>query len=60
MRLIHHSVKEFLLSVMPGSSGVVFTLESANKTMCAIIVTYLNYGVFDSQISTTVVPRIMA
>jgi ankyrin repeat protein len=60
VRLIHHSVKSFLLSEMPGSSKAMLTLDSANKTMRAIIFTYLNYGIFDTQISPAVAPRIMA
>ena len=60
VRLVHHSVKQFLLGGLRGRPGGVFTLDSAMRTMGGIIVTYLNYGVFDTQLSTRVVPRVMA
>ncbi|EJT73989.1 hypothetical protein GGTG_07839 [Gaeumannomyces tritici R3-111a-1] len=57
VHLVHHSVKQFLLG---SSSGVMFTLNSALTTMAYIILTYLNYGVFDTQLSTLVAPQVMA
>jgi ankyrin repeat protein len=58
IRLVHHSVKQFLLGVFKDSTNTAITINSANKTMADIIITYLNYGVFDTQLSTTLVPRI--
>ncbi|KAH7153533.1 hypothetical protein EDB81DRAFT_791537 [Dactylonectria macrodidyma] len=58
VKLIHHSVNQFLLSGSEGITGQTFTLEDAHKTMATILITYLNYGVFDTQISTRVVPRV--
>ncbi|KLU92383.1 hypothetical protein MAPG_11329, partial [Magnaporthiopsis poae ATCC 64411] len=60
VRLVHHSVKQFLLGGLESSSGGMFTLGSAMATMGHIIITYLNYGVFDNQLSTSVAPQIMA
>ncbi|KAL8284840.1 hypothetical protein RB600_009325 [Gaeumannomyces tritici] len=57
VHLVHHSVKQFLLG---SSSGAMFTLNSALTTMAYIILTYLNYGVFDTQLSTSVAPQVMA
>ncbi|KFY58528.1 hypothetical protein V496_06094 [Pseudogymnoascus sp. VKM F-4515 (FW-2607)] len=60
IRLVHHSVKQFLLSGFKDSANIPITIDSASRTMANIIVTYLNYGVFSTQLSTTVVPQIMA
>ncbi|KAL8364540.1 hypothetical protein RB595_003698 [Gaeumannomyces hyphopodioides] len=60
VRLVHHSVKQFLLGGFGSSSGGMFTLGSAMATMGHIVVTYLNYGVFDNQLSTSVAPQVMA
>ncbi|RYP18551.1 hypothetical protein DL765_003836 [Monosporascus sp. GIB2] len=59
VRLVHQSVKQFLLGGFRLSTGAIFTRESANRTMGGVVVTYLNYGVFDTQISTMAVPQIM-
>ncbi|KAH9205014.1 hypothetical protein DL95DRAFT_318379 [Leptodontidium sp. 2 PMI_412] len=59
IRLVHHSVKQFLLSGSKDSNGMPFTIDSAHKRIADIIITYLNYGVFDTQLSTMVVPQIM-
>ncbi|OBT54916.1 hypothetical protein VE04_06568 [Pseudogymnoascus sp. 24MN13] len=59
IRLVHHSVKQFLLSGFEDSANRKITVDSANRAMASIIVTYLNYGVFSTQVSTTVVPQIM-
>jgi ankyrin repeat protein len=59
IRLVHHSVKQFLLSGFKDSANRAITIDSANKTMAHIIITYLNYGVFETQLSTMVVPQIM-
>lgn len=60
VRLVHHSVKQFLLGGLRGSSDGMFTLESALAIMGNTIVTYLSYGVFDTQLSTSVAPQVMA
>ncbi|CZR53656.1 uncharacterized protein PAC_03536 [Phialocephala subalpina] len=58
VRLVHHSVKHFLLSVFEDSLGIPCTIYSAHKEMANIIVTYLSYNVFETQLSTAVVPKI--
>ncbi|KAH8881558.1 hypothetical protein GQ53DRAFT_667454, partial [Thozetella sp. PMI_491] len=61
VKLIHHSLKQFLLSGQLGDvSSQTFTVEAANKTMSDVIITYLNYNVFETQLSTTVVPQVQA
>jgi hypothetical protein len=59
IRLVHHSVKQFLLGGFKDSTNIAFTIDSAKKKMADIIVTYLSYGVFGTQLSTVVVPQIM-
>jgi ankyrin repeat domain-containing protein 50 len=55
---VHPSVKQFL-SEFKDLANIPITVDSANKTMADIIVTYLNYGIFQPQLSTKVVPQIM-
>ena len=59
VRLIHHSVKQFLLEGYRDADGVALKTFAANKTMADIIVTYLNYGTFDTKLSTRVIPHIL-
>ncbi|KAM3071951.1 hypothetical protein ACMFMF_007348 [Clarireedia jacksonii] len=60
VRLVHHSVKSFLLSSAQDTSRIPFTAASAEREMADVIITYLNYGIFDTQVSTAVVPQISA
>ncbi|KAH7125030.1 hypothetical protein B0J13DRAFT_414320, partial [Dactylonectria estremocensis] len=60
VRLVHHSVKQFLLGGFRHLTGAIFTVDSANRTMREVIITYLNYDVFDTQLSTIVVPQLSA
>jgi hypothetical protein len=59
VRLVHHSVKQFLLNGFADSSNISFTLNSAQRKMADIIVTYLSYGVFETRLSTLVAPQMM-
>ena len=59
IRLVHHSVKQFLLSGFKDLTNRAFTIDSAERKMSGIIITYLSYGVFETQLSTIVVPQIM-
>ena len=58
VQLIHHSVKQFLLSGPEGVAGQTFTIKDANKTMAGVAITYLNYGVFETQLSNRVIPQV--
>ncbi|KAL6415570.1 hypothetical protein AUP68_02134 [Ilyonectria robusta] len=60
VRLVHHSVKQFLLGRFGHSSGGMCTVDSADSAMRAVMFTYLNYDVFTTQVSTVVVPQISA
>ncbi|KAJ5917856.1 hypothetical protein N7454_010231 [Penicillium verhagenii] len=53
VRLVHSSVRQFLIEPEPTGPSR-FTLEEAQQRMADIITTYLNYGVFERQISTRV------
>lgn len=57
VRFAHHSVKHFFTE-----SQVIepTSIQEADGTMGAIILTYLNYGVFDNQVSRIVAPNIPA
>jgi ankyrin repeat protein len=59
VRLVHHSVKQFLLNGFAASTNISFTLNSAQRKMADIIVTYLSYGIFETQLSTQVAPQMM-
>ncbi|KAF9770549.1 hypothetical protein IL306_011888 [Fusarium sp. DS 682] len=58
VKLIHHSVKQFLLSGPEGVAGQTFTIQDANKAMADVVMTYLNYDVFDTQLSNWVIPQV--
>jgi ankyrin repeat domain-containing protein 50 len=55
IRLVYHSVKQFLVSGFKNSSNIAFTVNSAKRKMADIIVIYLNYGVFGTQLFTMII-----
>ena len=59
IRLVHHSVKTFLLNEYEESEAA-FTIQGARRTMSEIIITYLNYGIFDTQLSTAHSSQVMS
>lgn len=58
IRFVHHSVKQFLLGEFQDSSNTEFTIDSAQWAMADVIVTYLGYGVFGTELSTMRVPQV--
>ena len=58
VRLVHHSFKQFLVSGFYGPNDGYLAMDLAHKNFADTIVTYLNYGVFGTQLSTIVAPRI--
>lgn len=58
LRLVHHSVKQYLLAEFENSTGGPITSAGAHARMSDIIVTYLNYPEFDRQLSKVVIPEI--
>lgn len=59
VHFVHHSVKQFLLADSNDSNNLAFSVEEAQRTMADIIVTYLSYGVFGTEISKTRVRPVM-
>jgi hypothetical protein len=61
VRFAHHSVKQFFIARgdEPENPNPIDP-DEANKEMGRIILTYLNYGIFDRQVSRTVFPSIAA
>jgi len=63
VRLIHQSVLQFLLSRDPEGEDPPpwhFLAEEASIFMGEVAVTYLNYGIFETQVSTSVAPNVAA
>lgn len=58
IRPVHDSFRQFLLGDIPGASEFQLSLEQAHEEMATIMVTYLNYGLFETQLSTRVIPHI--
>jgi len=60
VRMVHHSLKRFLLGQSEDSSATTprLTEKEANIIMGEIVITYLNYGVFDTQLSSVAVPQL--
>ncbi|PVI08160.1 hypothetical protein DM02DRAFT_579308 [Periconia macrospinosa] len=58
VRFIHHSVKQFLLNESHDLNKMAITGEKAQRAMADIVVTYLSYGVFGTELSTTRVPPV--
>lgn len=60
VRFLHHSVKQFLLEDFDHENKPRLTLKDADRTMGETIITYLNYNMFETALSTTAVPEMMA
>jgi hypothetical protein len=57
VRLVHHSFKKFLLDKFEDTTNGKFIIDLVHKTIAKTIVTYLNYDIFGTQLSTIVVPH---
>jgi hypothetical protein len=57
IRFVHPSVQDFLFQCYEGFGNTDMVFEECNETMADVIVTYLSYGVFDTQISRFRVPQ---
>jgi len=60
VRFVHHSFRQFILNVSNGASNLHFTFEDAQNTMANIVVTFLGYGVFGTELSKTKIQPIVA
>lgn len=59
-RLVHPSLRQFLLNSDSGTKDFTLNLDDAHRHMADIVITYLSYSVFEKQLSRTVIPRINA
>lgn len=59
IRFVHHSVKQFLIREYRDSVGQVLTEDGMHMRVAGVIITYLSYGVFETQLSSVVIPQIM-
>lgn len=50
VRFVHSSVKQFLIE-SGSQTDWVLTIDAAHRHMADVIITYLNYGVFEKQLS---------
>jgi ankyrin repeat protein len=60
VRVVHHSVKQYMLNGIDDVNHLSFTFEHAQKTFADIVVTYLSYGVFGTEVSRVVARPILA
>jgi ankyrin repeat protein len=60
VRVVHHSVKQYLLNGLGGVNRISFSFEQARRTLADIVVTYLGYGVFETEISRVVARPLLA
>ena len=58
IRFVHHSVKQFLLDGGKASETAI-TAHGARRTMSEIVLTYVNYSMFDTQLSTVHPSQVM-
>jgi hypothetical protein len=58
VRFVHPTVEVFLLERFTDSTGERLTMETCQKVMADIIVTYLSYEVFGTDVSTYLVPKV--
>ncbi|KAK2591433.1 hypothetical protein QQS21_010873 [Conoideocrella luteorostrata] len=57
IRMVHQSARDFLIGDFEGRSGnPILVPGAANTNMARIVVTYLNYGIFDTQLSQARAP----
>ncbi|CAG8889009.1 unnamed protein product [Penicillium nalgiovense] len=58
IHLVHHSVKQFLLGEFKDSTETLVNVDDAHQLMASIILTYLNYSMFETQVSKNVIPQL--
>jgi hypothetical protein len=60
VRVVHHSVKQYMLNGLDGVGHMSFSFDQAQRMLADIIVTYLGYGVFGTEVSKSVARPILA
>jgi ankyrin repeat protein len=51
VRIVHHSVKQYMLDGVDGVQHMDFSLKEAQRMLADTVVTYLGYGVFRTELS---------
>ncbi|KAH6611849.1 hypothetical protein C7974DRAFT_323779, partial [Boeremia exigua] len=51
VRVVHHSVKQYILGELDIPKRVSFSYQEAQRTLADIVITYLNYDVFGTELS---------
>jgi ankyrin repeat protein len=60
VRVIHHSFKQYTFNGLDGVKHMRFSPEEAQMMLADTVVTYLSYGVFETELSRVVVHPVMA
>jgi ankyrin repeat protein/Cdc6-like AAA superfamily ATPase len=60
VRVVHHSFKQYIINRPTGVNNVNFSAEGAQRVLADIVVTYLGYGVFGTELSRMKVHPVMA
>jgi ankyrin repeat protein len=60
VRVVHHSVKQYLLNGLGSVNHIGFSFKQARRTLADVVVTYLSYGVFETEISRVVARPMLA
>jgi ankyrin repeat protein len=60
VRVIHHSIKQYILTGIDGVKYMRFSIEKAQRMLANTVVTYLGYDVFGTALSSVKVRPIMA
>ncbi len=58
IRFVHPSVQQFFLDHYEDAEDSIITLETCHRMMADILVTYLSYTIFGTELSTFCVPKI--
>lgn len=56
---MHYNVKQFFFNKSNKLNNIAFTAENAQRRIADIIVTYLNYSIFGTEVSKTKVPLLI-
>lgn len=51
VRVVHHSVRQYIIHGLEDAKHTSFSIDDAQRTLADIVVTYLAYGVFETQLS---------
>jgi hypothetical protein len=51
VRVVHHSVRQYIIHGLEDAKHMSFSIDDAQRTLADIVVTYLAYGVFETQLS---------